>query len=58
MLAKCLAHWLTNALPLILVTPILGLLLNIEFEALVMVMITLLAGTPALILIGAIGAGP
>ncbi len=55
-LAKCLSHWLTNALPLLLVTPLLGILLNIDLSALGMVLVTLVIGTPALTFIGAIGA--
>jgi heme exporter protein B len=55
-LAKIAAHWVTTGLPLILGTPALALLFNLPFDALVMEMITLGIGTPALSLIGAIGA--
>ncbi len=54
--AKALAHWLTTGLPLVLVTPVLGLFLNLEPAATGAVMLTLLAGTPALTFIGLIGA--
>jgi len=55
-LAKAAAHWLTTGLPLIVVTPALGLMLNIEAGAMAAVALTLAAGTPALTLIGAVGA--
>jgi heme exporter protein B len=55
-LAKCAGAWLATGLPLVIAAPLLGLLLGIEPGALLAVSATLLAGTPALILIGAIGA--
>lgn len=54
--AKALAHWLTTGLPLVLATPVLALFLNLEPAATGAVMLTLLAGTPALTFIGLIGA--
>ena len=54
--AKGLAHWLTTGLPLVIITPALSLLLNIELQAMGTVALTLLAGTPALTFIGLIGA--
>jgi heme exporter protein B len=53
---KALAHWLTTGLPLVIASPVLGLMLNIEPQALVIVALTLLVGTPALTFIGVIGA--
>ncbi len=53
---KAVAHWLTTCLPLVVVAPVLGLLLNIELRAMGAVALTLLAGTPALTFIGLIGA--
>jgi len=53
---KAIAHWLTTCLPLVVIAPILGLLLNIEVRAMGAVALTLLAGTPALTFIGVIGA--
>src|SRR5712664_4394210 len=50
--AKALAHWLTTGLPLVIVAPVLGLLLNLEPAAIGAVMLTLLVGTPALTFIG------
>ena len=55
-LAKCLGHWLATGLPLVIAAPVLGLLLGIEPEGLGAVTLTLLAGSPGLTLIGAIGA--
>jgi heme exporter protein B len=55
-LAKSAAHWLTTGLPLVVATPVLGLMLNIDAGAMAAVALTLLVGTPALTLIGAVGA--
>ena len=55
-LAKAAAHWLTTSLPLIILAPLLGLMLNVEPAATGAVMLTLVAGTPALTCIGLIGA--
>jgi heme exporter protein B len=54
--AKALAHWITTGLPLVIAAPVLGLMLNLEPQAIVIVAVTLLAGTPALTFIGVIGA--
>jgi len=54
--AKALAHWLVAGLPLIVATPVLGLLLNLDGAATGAVALTLLAGTPALTFTGMIGA--
>ena len=54
--AKALAHWLTTGLPLVVIAPLLGLLLNVEMSSMGALMLTLLAGTPALTFIGLIGA--
>jgi heme exporter protein B len=55
-LAKCAGAWLATGLPLTVVAPLLGMLLGLEPAALATTTATLAAGTPALILIGAIGA--
>jgi heme exporter protein B len=55
-LVKCAAHWATSCLPLVLAAPLLGLLMNMEANAIAAVTLTLLAGTPALACIGAAGA--
>ena len=54
--AKCLAHWLGTALPLVLLSPILGLLLNLPLEAYGPLVVSMLIGTPAVSFIGGIGA--
>lgn len=54
--AKALAHWLSAGVPLIIATPVLGLLLNLDGTATLAVAATLLAGTPALTFTGMIGA--
>ena len=54
--AKAIAHWLTTGLPLVVISPLLALMLNIELHALGWLALTLLAGTPALTFIGLIGA--
>jgi heme exporter protein B len=55
-LAKALGHWLATGLPFVVAAPFLGLLLGIAPLPLGAVTLTLLAGTPALTLIGTIGA--
>lgn len=55
-MTKALAHWLTTGLPLVLAAPLLGLLLNLDLPAMGAVAATLLVGTPAITLIGLIGA--
>jgi heme exporter protein B len=56
MAAKALAHWLTTGLPLVVATPLLGLLLNLDPVATGAVALTLAVGTPALTFIGLVGA--
>ena len=56
-LAKCAAHWVTTGLPLTLVSPFLGLLVDIDAYSISILMAGLLIGTPALSLLGAIAAG-
>ena len=55
-LAKTAAHWLTTGLPLAAAAPILALLLNMNTDGLVILIVSLLLGTPILSLIGAVGA--
>jgi heme exporter protein B len=55
-MAKAAAHWIASSIPLIVAAPILGLMLNLEGAATAGVMLTLLAGTPALTFTGMIGA--
>ncbi|MGO1501927.1 MAG: heme exporter protein CcmB [Marinobacter sp.] len=55
-LAKTLAHWMLTGLPLVLLTPVLGVMLHLEGNSIAVLCLTLLIGTPVLSLIGAIGA--
>ena len=55
-LSKCLAHWLTTGLPLIVIAPVAGLMLNLPPEGLPVLVASLALGTPTLSLLGAIGA--
>jgi heme exporter protein B len=55
-LGKVLAHWLVTGLPLVLMAPLLGLQYDLSADALLVLLTSLLLGTPALSLIGAIGA--
>jgi heme exporter protein B len=55
-LGKVVAHWLVTGVPLVVMAPLLGLQYDLPAEALGVLMLSLLIGTPALSLIGAIGA--
>ena len=54
--AKILAHWLLSGLPLVCLAPVLGLQFDLAPEALGILTLTLLIGTPILSCVGAIGA--
>lgn len=54
--AKSFAHWLATGVPLAIVAPVLGLLLNLELGAQPVLLATMLAGTPAVSFLGSIGA--
>ena len=56
-LAKVLSHWLTTGLPLIIVSPLLAIMMNIPPEGWGILILSLALGTPTLSLIGAVGAG-
>lgn len=53
---KALAHWLTTGLPLTLLAPVLGVMLNLAPDGYPWLIVSLAAGTPALSVIGAFGA--
>ena len=53
---KALAHWLVTGLPLTLLSPVLGVLLNLSGPGYLWLVLSLALGTPALSLIGAFGA--
>ncbi|OUS20808.1 heme exporter protein CcmB [Rhodobacterales bacterium 59_46_T64] len=53
---KALAHWLTTALPLVVIAPVLAVLLNLPAAGYWPLVLSLLLGTPALSVIGTFGA--
>jgi heme exporter protein B len=55
-LAKISAHWLVTGLPLLLLAPVLGVLMQLPGRALLVLWQSLLLGTPVLSLIGAVAA--
>ena len=54
-LVKAIAHWLTVSLPLALITPPLGLLLNIDIKQLPILWVTMILGSLALSMLASIG---
>jgi heme exporter protein B len=54
-LAKALAHWLAVGLPLAVLAPLLGILLNIETRAIPVLMLAMVLGSLSLSLLAAIG---
>jgi heme exporter protein B len=55
-LAKCLAHWLTSGLLLVIASPLLAILMQLPASAPGPLALALLLGTPSLTLIGSVGA--
>jgi heme exporter protein B len=55
-LGKTLAHWLVSELPLVIIAPVLGLQFGLSENSLVIIVVSLLIGTPVLSLVGSIGA--
>ena len=55
-LAKVLAHWITTALPLVLISPLLAIMLYLPVEAIPVLFLSLLLGTPIMSVLGSIGA--
>ena len=54
-LGKVTAHWLLSGVPLVLIAPLVGVQYGLSGEALGVLVLSLLMGTPVLSLIGAIG---
>lgn len=54
-LARTLAHWLFAGLPIVLLSPLLAMWMNLPDAGLAVLVKSLLIGTPVLSLIGAIG---
>ena len=55
-LAKVLAHWLTTGVPLLVAAPLLAVLLHTPADGLGVLLLAMALATPALSLIGAVGA--
>src|SRR6266702_4140431 len=53
---KIAAHWASTGLPLVIVSPLLGLQFGLAGDELVVLALGLLLGTPTLSMLGAIGA--
>jgi len=51
---KCAAHWVTAGLPLVILSPLLAVLLDLDTAKVPVLIASLLLGTPALSLLGAI----
>ncbi len=54
-LSRTVAHWLVAGLPIVLLSPLLALWMNLPNDGLSILIISLAIGTPVLSLIGAIG---
>ncbi len=55
-MGKVFAHWIVTGLPLIMISGVLGLMLDLPDSAYPAMLVGLLLGTPAMSMIGAIGA--
>ena len=55
-LAKLITNWLSTGLPLVLLSPLIALLLNVDSAAFGALVLTLLLGTPLLSLLSVLGA--
>ncbi|WP_299016231.1 heme exporter protein CcmB [uncultured Photobacterium sp.] len=53
--AKMVAHWVLTGVPLLLISPLLAILLSLDWATWKAVVLTLLIGTPTLSFLGAIG---
>jgi len=55
-LCKCFVHWLTTGLPIMVISPVLALMLNIKTGAFLYLIASMALGTPIISLLGAVGA--
>lgn len=55
-LGKITAHWMVSGLPLVLMAPVLGLQFDMSAQAIGVLIVGLMLGTPILSMVGAIGA--
>ena len=56
LLAKTIAHWILSGLPIIILSPFLGMALFLNSQSIIILILTLIIATPCLSLIGSIGA--
>ena len=56
LLAKTTAHWMLSGLPIIILSPFLGMALFLNSQSIIILILTLIIATPCLSLIGSIGA--
>ena len=54
--AKALGHWIVTGIPMVLVTPFVGLLLNLDVVAIPVIVATMLVGTIAISFLGSVAA--
>ncbi len=55
-LAKTIGHWVLTGVPLVLISPLLALQLHMSVDAMGVLVLSLLLGTPVLSLLGSVGA--
>lgn len=55
-LGKGIAHWMIYGIPLLLIAPVLGIQFALPGDAVAVLMLSLLIGTPILSLLGSVGA--
>jgi len=55
-LGKIGAHWIVSGLPVVVLSPLIGLQFGLSGDAILILSLSLLLGTPTLSLVGAIGA--
>ena len=55
-LAKAFAHWISAGVPLLLISPILGILMNLDSHSTAILVVTIAISTPTFSLIGLFGA--
>ncbi|KTD82842.1 heme exporter protein CcmB [Legionella waltersii] len=54
--AKVIVHWILNTVPIILLTPIFALLFSLSFQNVVVFILSILCGTPAILFLSALAA--
>jgi len=55
-LGKCFVHWLTTGFAILLISPVLATMLNMNLDSYSTLLITMLLGTPTISLMGGVGA--